>query len=129
MRKVIGLLALLTVLGALMVPASATAEEIVVEGSTILIEPGPTGEEEFALGDCSANHMCVWENNNFTGNFSQWPAWDTGCHNHASNPKLRSGWNRTGYTVRVGGAFYLGSGNTFQVLEGNPITGEICWPA
>lgn len=82
-----------------------------------------------SLSQCSANTMCVWENNNFTGNFSWWAESNTGCHNHLSNPKLRSGWNRTGYRVRVGGALYLWPGESFQLLEGNPITGEVCFPA
>ncbi len=128
MRKLIGLFALLTALGALVVPASAVANEIEVEGSRISVQPASSSEiSPLSLSQCSSNYMCVWENSNFTGNFSQWPASNTGCHNHSGNPKLRSGYNRTGYVVRVGGAFYLYPGETFQVLEGNPITGEICW--
>jgi Peptidase inhibitor family I36 len=77
---------------------------------------------------CSANTVCAWENSNFTGNFSQWAASDTGCHNHAGNPKIRSGWNRTGVNVRFGGAGVLEPGKAFELLSGDPITGEICWP-
>lgn len=131
MRKVFGLLALLTALGVLVVPASAAAEEIVVEGGTVLVEPAkPSAMSPLAKSECSANTMCVWSNNDFTGNFSQWPESNTGCHNHESNPKLRSGWNRTNFRVRIGGAIFLLPGETFVVLSGaNPITGEICWPA
>jgi hypothetical protein len=130
MRKLIGLLALLMVLGAIAVPASAAAEEVVVEGSKFVVQPTSTSEmAPDSLSQCSANTMCVWENNDFTGNFSWWAESNTGCHSHLSNPKLRSGWNRTGYRVRVGGALYLYPGESFRLIEGNPITGEVCFPA
>jgi Peptidase inhibitor family I36 len=80
-----------------------------------------------AKSQCSANTVCAWENSNFTGNFSQWSAGETGCHNHAGNPNIRSGWNRTGFNVRYGGVIILGPGEAFEKLSGNPITGEICW--
>lgn len=131
MKKVIGLFALLMALGVLVVPASAVAKEVVIEGSTFEVGPVNSGEmSPSSLSQCSANTVCMWENNNFTGNFSQWPESNTGCHNHAGNPKLRSGWNRSSqYRVRVGGALYLWPGEAFQLVEGNPITGEVCWPA
>jgi len=78
---------------------------------------------------CSENTVCVWENSNFTGKFSQWAASETGCHSHEGNPRIRSGWNRTGLKVRFGGRFTLGPGLAFELGSGeNPITGEICWP-
>jgi hypothetical protein len=80
-----------------------------------------------SLSQCSAGTVCAWENSNFTGNFSQWSASETGCHNHAGNPKIRSGWNRTGVTVRYGGVIELGPGLAFEKPTGNAITGEICW--
>jgi hypothetical protein len=78
--------------------------------------------------ECSAGTVCAWENSNFTGNFSQWSASETGCHNHAGNPNIRSGWNRTGVNARFGGAGVLEPGKAFELLSGNPITGEICFP-
>jgi hypothetical protein len=112
-------MALLTALGAFVVP-SAAAEPVKAS------EMSPLSKTQ-----CSANTMCVWENNNFTGTFSWWDESNTGCHNHANNPKLRSGWNRTNFRVRIGGTgVYLLPGETFVVLEGsNPVTGEICFPA
>jgi hypothetical protein len=79
------------------------------------------------LDQCSPNTVCVWEGSNFNGNFSWWPAWDTGCHNHASNPNIRSGFNRTGYWVRFGGHGSFAPNTGFQLTSGS-ITGLICWP-
>lgn len=88
-----------------------------------------TPKASASLSQCSAGTVCVWENNNFTGNFSQWPASSEGCHSHEGNPQLRSGWNRTNLKVRWGGSGLPGApGEEWQLLSGNPITGEICWP-
>jgi Peptidase inhibitor family I36 len=77
---------------------------------------------------CSRGTVCVWSGSNFDGNFSWWPAGSTGCHSHANNPNLRSGWNRTGYRVRIGGDGFLYPDYVFNDF-GNPVTGLICWPA
>ena len=55
-------------------------------------------------GDCPANYVCAWEGYNYSGELSYWPEWNTGCHSHAGNPKIRSLWNRSNYFVRYGGA-------------------------
>jgi Peptidase inhibitor family I36 len=86
-----------------------------------------TPKASAGLEQCSANTVCVWEGNDFDGNFSWWARSNTGCHNHEGNPNIRSAWNRTDYRVRLGGwgeiaddiAIGLGSGS---------ITGQICWP-
>jgi Peptidase inhibitor family I36 len=87
-----------------------------------------------SLSQCGETAICVWENNNFTGNFSWWHSWEEGCHSHDNNPKIRSGEDRSTLNVRFGGQvtleplvppFYT----TFQLAAGaNPITGQICWP-
>jgi Peptidase inhibitor family I36 len=78
------------------------------------------------LSQCPGNAVCAWSGTNYTGQFSWWPASSTGCHGHADNPTLRSFWNRTGYTVRLGGQGNLGSG----LADANrTVTGDICWPA
>jgi hypothetical protein len=79
-----------------------------------------------AKSECSAGTVCAWQNSNFTGKFSQWSA--AGCYNHSENPQIRSGWNRTSVNARFGGAGILESGKAFELLSGNPITGEICFP-
>jgi Peptidase inhibitor family I36 len=78
---------------------------------------------------CSERTVCVWENSNFTGKFSQWSEEETGCHPHPGNPKIRSGWNRSIiWNVRFGGQKTEGPGLSFALESGaNPITGEICW--
>jgi hypothetical protein len=127
MRRLIGLLALMAALGVFAVAASVASAEEPSPG--IVVEPAHTSEmSPLSLSQCSEHTMCAWENNDFTGNFSQWPESSTGCHNHSGNPKLRSAWNRTGYIVRFGSLF-IDPGQTLRILEGNPITGEICWPA
>jgi hypothetical protein len=111
-KKKLGCMALIMMLGAL---------AVAVFGS---------GTAEASTAQCSVGYMCVWENNDYTGNFSQWPASNTGCHRHEGNPSLRSGWNRTNWRVQVGGRFTLEPGNFFALGSGtNPVTGEICWPA
>jgi Peptidase inhibitor family I36 len=145
-KKLVGLMSLL--LAALVVSASsggaaaegapagvATPEAgvpTIVGGSSNLVEKiEGSAESAFAplsTSQCSPGTMCVWSNANFTGNFSQWPASDTGCHPHAGNPSLRSGWNRTSLRVRVGGRFFLEPTFFFSLEAQNPVTGEICFP-
>jgi hypothetical protein len=123
MRRLLGPLVLLSALGVLVLAAPAASAEIV-------IKPVTTSEmSPLSLSQCSSGTVCAWENSNFTGNFSQWPASNTGCHNHSGNPSIRSGWNRSPYNVRYGGGPTLPPGYAFEVNPGeNPITGEICWP-
>ena len=78
------------------------------------------------LSQCPANAVCVWENSNYTGNFSQWAASDRGCHDHYFNPNLRSAYNRTGFSVQMGGWGNIPSGQTWSVT-GGVVTGQICW--
>ena len=154
MRRLFGLLAALAVFA---VPASMASaaetppsgespvavepEEIVVEPGEIVVESGEgtskaDGElvpapsdaiTPFSLSQCDPNKMCAWQNNNYTGTFSWWWQSDTGCHDHAGNPHLRSFWNRTAYTVRLGGWGNLPSGWQEYVNLG-AVAGQICWP-
>lgn len=139
MRKLMRLMALLGVLGVFSVAAPiAAAEEAppgaspIAEEATSIVElpiPGPGEMAPMDQIDCPANAMCVWQSRNYDGNFSWWPESNTGCHPHPGNPEIRSGWNRTAYRVRLGGAGYVQAGHPFFVPEGQgPIYGEICWP-
>jgi hypothetical protein len=87
-----------------------------------------TPKASAGLEQCSANQVCVWENNNFTGNFSWWWRSDTGCHNHAGNPNIRSAYNRTDYLVRPGGHPDIIRPGYWWSLYSGSITGQICWP-
>ena len=59
------------------------------EGASYVIKPVSVGEmSTMSLSQCSANTVCAWANNDFTGNFSWWPASSTGCHNHSGNPSI-----------------------------------------
>jgi hypothetical protein len=82
-----------------------------------------------SLSQCSSGHVCVWAARNYEGQFSSWPASNTGCHNHESNPEVRSIANWTGYKVEVVGRFILEAGFAVSLnsWEG-PITSAICWP-
>jgi hypothetical protein len=112
MRRLIGLSALLAVLGAFAISASgASASEAQVQ-------------------ECTAfGWMCAWSGNEWGGQFSHWPASSTGCHTHAENPNLRSFWNKTPFNVRLGGATILGPGLGLQTPINSPVTGQLCWPA
>lgn len=87
-----------------------------------------------SLSQCPESAVCIWENNNFTGEFSFWSGSETGCHNHVKNPKIKSGEDRTLQNVRFGGWGTIRPleppfKTTFQLAAGeNAITGEICWP-
>jgi hypothetical protein len=111
-------------------PAAEEAPLAIEEDPSYVIEAvSPSEMSTMSLSQCSANQVCAWANSDFTGNFSWWAASNTGCHNHAGNPSIRSGYNRTGYNVRYGGGPTLPPGYAFQLNPGeNPITGQICWP-
>jgi hypothetical protein len=80
------------------------------------------------LGQCPDNAVCVWQYADQTGNFSWWPASDTGCHDHVDNPNIRSAYNRTAnYRVSVGGGQTIDPGVVY-IRENPAITGQICWP-
>lgn len=119
MRKLI-LMAFLAALGALAISVPGAA------ASGVIVPPPEVST--MSLEQCTQGTMCIWSNNNWTGNFSQWPGSSTGCHNHEGIPKIKSAWNRTGYTVTMGGGPTLKSGDAMVVLAGeNPITGLVCW--
>jgi hypothetical protein len=81
------------------------------------------------LAQCPANAVCVWQNSDSTGNFSWWPASDTGCHSHVNNPNIRSVYNNTAnYWVRPGAAMTVPPGAVYS-RENPAITGDVCWPA
>ncbi len=107
MRKLIGLIALLAALGVFVVSASAASA---------------------SKSQCLANEVCVWSGFSFTGQFSWWAESDKGCHNHSGNPKLRTVWNRTGYTIMAGGWENIGPNTWDERFGSDPLTGEICWP-
>lgn len=77
---------------------------------------------------CSSNTICAWSNSGYIGNFSFWNASDRGCHNHESNPRLRSVWNRTSNTISIPGkGLNIGPGGSISLEGGaNEITGVIC---
>ena len=105
-KRLVGFPALLAVLGVFALPApNASANECAVK-----------------------DLMCAWSGSEWNGELSWWYPSDFGCHNHANNPKLRSFWNDTPYTVRIGGWGNLGPGLGLQIPSGDYITGEICWP-
>ncbi len=81
------------------------------------------------LSQCSPTTMCVWEDTANTGRFSWWNASDRGCHDHRDNPNIRTAWNRTPYSVQLGGRATIAPGNLWT---NGPnwnifVTGVICW--
>lgn len=134
--KVFGvLIAALVIAAVAVVPAMAAGGSPEAGSTAVTSEPtapAVTGEPSpLALSECSENTVCVWSKINYAGTFSWWPGSSTGCHSHAGNPGIKSWWNRTGYTVRLGGWGNVGphEDGTFVSESESPITGEICWPA
>jgi Peptidase inhibitor family I36 len=86
-----------------------------------------TPKASAALSDCSGGRVCVWSGAGYGGTFSWWGL-NTGCHNHAFNPTLRSVYNNTGGFISIPsiGAVF----NPFTAASlgaGQPsITGAIC---
>jgi hypothetical protein len=116
MKKLFGLpISLLVIMGAFAISAIAA--------------PAASASQ----AQCSAiyyeNPVCAWTGNEFGGEFTWWPASSKGCHNHSDKPNLRSFWNMSPYTVRLGGATTLAPGAGLQTPVNSPVTGEICWPA
>lgn len=111
MRKLIGLSALLTILGVLAISASGASA---------------------SRSECSAhfleNPVCVWSGSETGGSFAWWPASSQGCHSHAGIHDLRAFWNTSPYKVRLGGATVLFPGYGLDAPVNEPVTGEICWP-
>lgn len=82
-----------------------------------------------SLSQCTAGTMCIWEAKQWTGQFAWWPQSSWGCHSHSGIPKFRSWWNRTQFTVRLGGWGKVAPGAQESfVLDGDYISGDVCWP-
>jgi hypothetical protein len=135
MRRFIGLSTLLALFGVFAMSASiASAEELteprVVSEAELLQELEESESfSEAEVQQCFAyDLMCAWQGSEWGGQWSWWNNSDKGCHNHAGNPYLRSFWNATPYTVRIGGWGNLGPGYGLQMPVNQPITGELCWP-
>jgi len=78
------------------------------------------------LINCSIGQVCAWSGI-FAGNLSWWPESNTGCHNHADNTPLASGYNGSSYTERIGGYGDVPSHYLWE--SSGPVYGELCWPA
>jgi hypothetical protein len=100
---------------------SALAALALLAGALFVATPTASAN----LGQCSENTVCLWANEDYTGNFSFWAASDRGCHNHEGNPSLKSVWNRTSNTIEI-------PGRGFRIAPGAHIgwseaaTGVIC---
>lgn len=152
MKRIVSLVVLLVSIGALAISASvATAAEVTPNGNpttdvtlpdgsaaeavtlpngTVAIVAPITAAEmsPMSLSQCSWATVCAWETPNYDGTFSWWSSTDTGCHNHAYNPVLRSGWNRTGWIVYYGSLEVQPEhGFFFPYGTGHPITGMVCF--
>jgi hypothetical protein len=127
----VGLVLAIGLLGFASVAAAEEAPPASVESASPTAPAGTGKLSPLAKSQCSENTVCVWAKINYEGGFSQWAGSETGCHSHAGNPGIKSWWNRTGYTVRLGGWGNVGphEAGSFVWESETPITGEICWPA
>jgi hypothetical protein len=104
--------------------ASALVTLALLTGALLVAAPKASA----SMGQCPENSVCIWSKSGWTGDFTSWPASQTGCHNHESIPSLRSGWNRTGYNVYFGWEGPIPPGEAFYLTAGEPsITGNVCW--
>jgi hypothetical protein len=130
-HKVVGaLIAVALISGVVAVAPAMAEEESAVPGELVTkpVTPPGSGAAPPPSGTCSSNQVCAWSGYSFTGTFSWWPESNTGCHNHASNPELRSGVNFSKYRERVGGWGYVQPNFAWESV-GGVVTGELCWPA
>lgn len=89
-------------------------------------ELGATATPDSPAINCSIGQVCAWAGYGATGQESWSPASNTGCHDHAENPPLRSGYNGSTYNERVGG---YGEVPKYSYWESSgPVYGELCWP-
>lgn len=132
-QRIFGPVALLATLGALAAFAPiAGAEQVstVSSGSiSAAVESGPATPSfleasPMSSGQCEANEFCIWQANDYEGNFSWLSGHDTGCHSHADNPEIRSAWNRTGYGVEIADYGVIPSGG--KLNRNGVYTGLIC---
>jgi hypothetical protein len=136
-HKLIGaLIAVALVIGVVGV-APAPAAEGSLESSgpegTLTITPVAPAELGAATNgvaspaiNCSIGQVCAWAAYGAAGQESIWAASNTGCHSHLENNPVRSGYNGSGYTERVGG---YGSVGAYSYWEASgPVYGELCWP-
>lgn len=130
MKRLIGLPALLVAcVLAISAPVAQGADRDGIKTFYKSVNPLAMSDCPSATGPTWESYMCAWQGNEYGGALSYWPQGNTGCHNHAGNPNLRSFWNRTPYNVRIGGWGVLGPGYGLQMPANEPITGELCWPA
>ncbi len=103
---------------------SALVALALLAGALFVATPNASADRS----QCSSNTVCAWSNSGYIGNFSFWAASDRGCHNHESNPRLRSVWNRTNNTISIPGkGINVGPGGSISLEGGaNEITGVIC---
>jgi hypothetical protein len=76
--------------------------------------------------NCSTGQVCAWAQYGAGGQESVWAASNTGCHNHENNAPLRSGYNGSPYTERVGGYGNVPRESYWEAS--GPVYGELCWP-
>ena len=125
-HKLFGPLALFAILGALaMFAPTAGAEEVSPssEGASTSVEAFTMSP--LSLSQCTQGTMCIWEANNWEGNFSWFAGQNTGCHWHEGLPNIRSAWNRTGFTVELRGYGLIASGERFTGK--GVFTEPLCW--
>lgn len=127
-HKVIGALIAVALLSGVVAVAPAMAEEESTPPGELVTKPITPAElsEAAPSSTCSSHQVCAWSGI-FSGTFSWWPEENTGCHNHSSNPKLKSGANFSKYRERVGGWGYVEPNFAWESV-GGVVTGELCWP-
>jgi hypothetical protein len=123
MKKAIGSAVAIAVLGVFVFSASVAWAQGSEEAQAAAVD---TQLSPQALSECPSNAMCAWAGREFNSTFSWWAASETGCHNHAFNPELRSFWNRTGYTVTLEGIGVIYAGETKELASGAQSL-AICW--
>jgi hypothetical protein len=130
-HRLSGPLALFAVLGALAILAPiAGAEEVSsasntgTPASSETVPASPLAVSPMSLGQCEQNEFCIWQANDYEGNFSWLSGRNTGCHAHAGNPEIRSAYNRTAWPVEISDYGVIPSGG--KLNRNGVFVGLIC---
>lgn len=134
--KVLGLFCLVLLVGAVAAgPAAAVApevEEAPLTSPLVTSEGASTAAESVTINplsesQCAQGTMCIWQANNFGGNFSWWYGQSTGCVDHNANPEIRSLWNRTGFSAELEGYEHNPIPSGGKITGAGVYTGYLCW--
>jgi hypothetical protein len=131
--KLLGFFCLALLIGVVITGPAAAAEPGVEESPLTTSNEGASSAAESVVinpmseAQCNQGTMCIWQANNFEGNFSWWFGQSTGCVDHNANPEIRSLWNRTGFSAELEGYAHNPIPSGGKITGAGVYTGYLCW--